>query len=74
MTVQSLLFSRDQWDEKSAKGWAKEHGYRYGKVDVKPNTIRMRQRDPSEFRKNTMRTIQFGEGYGIQAVVAKPKR
>lgn len=74
MTVQSLLFSRDQWDVKSAKGWAKEHGYRYGDVDEKPNTIRMRQHDPDGFRKRTMRTIEFGDGYGIKAVVGKPNR
>ena len=74
MKVQSLLFSRDEWDVRAAKEWAKEHGYRYGSVDEKTNTLRLRQHDPSDFKRGTMRTIEFGSGYGIKAVVAKPKR
>lgn len=74
MTVQSLLFNREAWDVGMAKRWAKNHNYRSDDVDVKPNTIRMRQADPKHFQKKTMRTIQFGEDSGIQAVVARPKR
>lgn len=74
MTVQSLLFNREAWDVGMAKRWAKNHNYRSDDVDVKPNTIRMRQADPKHFQKKTMRTIQFGDDSGIQAVVARPKR
>ena len=74
MTVQSLLFNREAWDLGPAKRWAKSHDYRTDDVDVKPNTIRMRQADPKHFQKKTMRTIQFGEDSGIQAIVARPKR
>jgi len=62
--VQTLIFSRSAWTVSSAKAWARRHGYRTG-VDLKPNTIRMRQADPGEFRR--MRTIAFGQD--IKAVV-----
>lgn len=68
MEVQSLLFSRDRFDRRSARAWARRHGYKYGKVDVTANYIRLRQRDPAEF--GFMRTIAFGDS-GIKAVVGR---
>lgn len=71
--VQTLLFDRDSWTEARAKAWLSKHGYETG-VDVKPGTLRFRQREPSLFRRKTFRTISFGDGTGIKAVVGILKR
>jgi len=68
MSAQSLLFDRSAgWTESKAKAWAKSHGYRYGKVDVTDQYIRIRQFDPKGFK--VKRTVPFGKG--IRAVVAR---
>ena len=68
MEVQSLLFSRDAgWTVDKAKQWAKEHGYKYGKVDVTEQYIRIRQFSPKGLK--VKRTITLGRG--IRAVVAR---
>lgn len=64
--VQSLMFSRHAgWTPARAKGWAKSHGYHYGKVDVTTDKVRLRQTSPKSFKR--MRTVPFGRG--ISAVV-----
>ena len=71
MRAQSLLFSRDAgWTPSKAKAWAKAHGYKYGKVDVTDQYVRIRQADPKGSK--VKRTVPFGKG--IRAVVAKEKR
>lgn len=68
MSAQSLLFDRSAgWTESKAKAWAKSHGYRYGKVDVTDQYVRIRQFDPKGSK--VKRTIPFGRG--IRAVVAR---
>lgn len=68
MDVQSLLFSRaDGWAPSKAKAWAQSHGYKYGKVDVTDQYVRIRQFDPKGLK--VKRTIPFGRG--IRAVVAR---
>lgn len=67
-TVQTLLFPRSRFDARSARSWARSHGYRAGKAHVSGEHIRVRQRDPGEFRRSSFRTIAFG-GSGIQAVI-----
>lgn len=67
MQIQSLLFSRDSWTVAKAKKWAKDNGYKYGKVDVTDEYIRIRQLDPKKFK--VKRTITLGRG--IRAVVAR---
>ena len=67
MSVQSLLFDRGSWTTSSAKRWAQDHGYKYGKVDVTDQYIRIRQLDPKGSK--VKRTIPFGKG--IRAVVAR---
>lgn len=62
--VQTLIFSRSKYSEAQAKRWAKNHGYRAGKVDVTDKSIRLRQRAPG----GRMRTVTFGKG--IKAVVS----
>ncbi len=68
MSAQSLLFKRDAgWTESKAKSWAKANGYRYGKVDITDQYVRLRQSDPKG--STVKRTIPFGRG--IRAVVAR---
>jgi hypothetical protein len=74
--VQSLVFSKEKhargrppWTKRSAKAWAKAHGYVSSDVDEKPNTYRIRQFDPGACE---YRTIPFGKS-GIQAVVEAPQ-
>lgn len=40
-------------------------------IDVKENTIRVRQRNPGDFEEGTFKTIRLTNG--VKAVVAKPK-
>ena len=67
MDIQSLLFGRDEWNESKAKSWARSHGYKFGKVDVTDQYIRIRQFDPKGLK--VKRTITLGRG--IRAVVAR---
>ena len=66
--VQTLIFSKDNFTEKSAKDWAKKHDFKYGYVDEKENTYRIRQQEPSDFE--NMRTIEMTEG--VKAVIGCP--
>lgn len=66
MRVQSLLFGAG-WTEAKAKEWAKAHGYKYGKVDITDQYVRIRQFDPKGLK--VKRTITLGRG--IRAVVAR---
>ncbi len=42
-------------------------------IDVTDNYVRIRQRDPGDFQKNTLRTITFDKARGIKAVVGRLK-
>ena len=68
--VQSLIFSKDKFSEKSAKDWAKKHDFIYGYTDEKENTFRIRQQEPSDF--TNMRTIEMTKG--VKAVIGCPKK
>lgn len=71
--VQSLQFDKDLFTADEAKAWARQHGFRYGKVDLgQGNWLRLRQADPEHFRPSTFRVISFRDG--VQAVIAVPKR
>ena len=72
--IQSLVFSKDSFSKAQASDWAKTHGFKYG-VDEKQNTFRLRQQNPSLFKKHSFRTADFDKKLpkGIQAVIACPK-
>lgn len=74
MRVQSLLFSRDQFDAPRALAWAAWHGFKSYKIDLKPNTIRVRQIVPTkrQFVKGTFRTFKMTEG--VKAVIGCPRK
>lgn len=66
--VQTLIFPRPRYSESRAKAWAGAHGYLAYKTDLKPNTVRIRQRAPSDFKKDSFRTITLGKS-GVKAVI-----
>ena len=72
-TVQSIIFDRTVWTAREAKRWLREHDYKAPNVDRQPNVYRFRQHAPFLFHKDSFRTIPFGAGTGIQAIVAIPK-
>ena len=69
--VQSLVFDNSVFTVAKAKAWAKHHGFYYGSVDEKANSIRLRQRDPSDFLPSHFGTIPITEG--VMAVVGVPR-
>lgn len=72
--LQSVLFDRDKFTEAQALAWAKEHGMKHNKVDRKPDTIRVRQKNPFSFKKGSFRTIDIGtKSDGLKATIACPK-
>lgn len=75
--VQTLLFDERYFTPKEAKRWAKNHGFRYGKVDEggpSATFIRLRQHAPDEYRKGTLRTITLDADQTIKAVIGVPLR
>jgi hypothetical protein len=55
--VQSVVFDKDMFTILQAKKWLKEHGFKYGKVDKKLNTLRFRQMDPLTYKKYRTKKI-----------------
>ncbi len=46
-SIQSLIFSKEQFKtEAAAKQWAKDHGFKFGKVDETSTSFRLRQFEP----------------------------
>jgi 16S rRNA G966 N2-methylase RsmD len=70
--VQSLIFSKENYNETSAKKWAENHNYKFGYADEKEETFRIRQKNPKFFDSDSFRTIDITDG--IQAVIACPKK
>jgi ADP-ribose pyrophosphatase YjhB (NUDIX family) len=68
--IQSLIFSKDKFNTKSAKSWAEKHKFKFGKVDETTNNLRIRQHSPTNFLKTSFRTI--GITNGIKAVIGCP--
>lgn len=71
--VQTLLFDSKRWDPTSAQVWALDHKFKAHKIDQPAEYIRIRQAEPSAFRKDTFRTISFSDAKGIKAVIGVPK-
>lgn len=68
--IQTLIFSKDNFTEKSAKNWAEKNSFKYGKVDTKENTLRLRQHNPFEYKRDSFRTIELTDG--VKAVIGCP--
>jgi hypothetical protein len=70
--IQTLLFDRRAFTASTAKAWAKQHRFKFGKVDTTDNFHRLRQNDPATFAKGMFRTIDLTTG--VKAVIGVPKR
>ena len=70
--IQTLIFSKEEFDKASALAWAKEHDFKVTKEpDVTEDTIRIRQVPPERFQDGTLRTIDLSDG--VKAVVGRLK-
>lgn len=69
-TLQSLILSKSIFTKIGAKAWLKKHGFRRT-LDVKANTLRARQIEPSDFAPRSFRTIPITTG--IKAVIGHLK-
>ena len=65
--VQSLIFDPKRFTVAQAKQWAKQHGYKMGKVDKSDTEIRLRQLDPSKWTVVGQITLRPG----VKATVAR---
>jgi hypothetical protein len=71
-TVQTLIFSKDVFQSaEEAIAWAREHDFKFDKVDETETSYRLRQREPGEFQDESFRTIDLTEG--VQAVIGRLK-
>lgn len=70
--VQTLIFAKSRFPSAGdATDWAKSRDFRAHKVDETGQSFRLRQRDPSDFTRGSLRTIQLTNG--VQAVIGRPK-
>jgi|GEM_PF-2361288 len=71
--VQTLILSKAQFPTaEDATQWAREHQFRADKVDETEDSWRLRQRDPSDFDPESLRTITLTKG--MQAVIGHLKQ
>ena len=75
--IQSVLFDSSVWEEKEARDWLGDHDFKSSKLDSTDKKFRFRQKDPSEFQKESFRTIQ-AKGSSMErhggGTVKKPKK
>lgn len=69
--VQTLIFSKSDFNKDEAIAWAKDHKFIADKIDETSDSLRLRQKDPNDFEPDSFRTIDITKG--VQAVVGKPK-
>ena len=58
--VQSVVFPKKDFSQKTALLWLMNHGYNFSKVDVTPNTYRFRQHEPSPGLSYYTKTLHNG--------------
>ena len=69
--TQTLLFDKKIFSLENAMDWIYRHNYTNATdVDETENKYRFRQQEPSKFKKDSFRTIHFGDG--IEAVIGHP--
>lgn len=69
--VGTIIFDKNKFNLSESKNWLKRNEYLTG-VDKKIKTFHFRQKNPSKFRKGSLRTIKFDDG--IKAVIGCPKK
>jgi hypothetical protein len=70
-SVQTLIFDKKKFDAAAAKKWASDLGFKSRTVDETDDSIRIRQRDPGDFKEDSVRTIELKDG--VKAEVGHPK-
>ncbi|MFA6569919.1 MAG: hypothetical protein WCT77_01645 [Bacteroidota bacterium] len=68
--IQTVLIDKNNFRLSGARKWLKEHDFKYKGVDETDNYYRFRQIEPSEFNKDSFRTIELTDG--VKAVVGCP--
>jgi hypothetical protein len=64
--IQSIVFDKDEWNLPDARNWLRMHNFKTD-VDIKENTYRFRQKNPSKFTEFYSKHI----GDGITFVFGK---
>lgn len=71
LVIQTLIFSKAKFPKAEvAQAWAREHGFEAGKVDEKPDSWRLRQREPELFDAESFRSFSIPRGSPKSGVVA----
>lgn len=76
MQIQTLILSKETFESiEDAKRWVGSHDFKVNHGGKGPDetgtSYRFRQRDPTDFQKESFRTIELAEG--VKAVVGHPK-
>ena len=72
--VQSVIFEKSKYSVTEAKKWLRDNGFVAPKVDKTDRYLRFRQKEPSYFDESSFRTIPFGKGKGIKAIIGVPMK
>lgn len=70
--VQSVIFEKSKYSVTQAKKWLRDNGFVAPKVDKTDRYLRFRQKQPGYFDESSFRTIPFGKGKGIKAIIGVP--
>jgi hypothetical protein len=78
LVVQTLIFSKEKFPTaEDAKAWAKAHEFSDAKVDEKPDSWRLRQKEPGLFEDKSFRTFPIPQDdpkSGVKAVGGRLKK
>lgn len=72
--VQSVIFDKSKYNVTKAKKWLRDNDFVAPKVDKTDRYLRFRQKEPSYFDESSFRTIPFGKGTGIKAIIGVPMK
>jgi len=73
MHAQSLVFAKKDWTVAAAKKWAKDHDFHAGKVDETEESVRLRQFEPGECKRDSFRSKLVPGAKGITMVMCRKK-
>ena len=71
LEVQTLILPRERFTPSRARTWARSRGFRVMKIDETSRSLRIRQRNPKDFARDSFRTITLGDT-DVRAVVGCP--
>lgn len=71
--VQTVIFTKADWDVASAKQWLSKNNFRSDKLDTTNNTYRFRQFEPSQCKAGSYLTLSKNTPRGVKLVVCTNK-